>query len=351
MQIRIFSELAWAANVALFSVAASVVWIAGVRLTAYAKVIADRTGAGQAFVGILLLGAVVSLPEMATSVAAAGLGDARLAVNTLFGGIAATMAILGVTDAWTGSEPLSTDISHPTVLLQGILVVLFLTIAAAVVVLGDIAIGPVGLGTTVLLAFYVLFILVVKRYGESEPWVARDDGDAAHDQRGGRPAHSTDDRRSLRAIVFRTVIAAAATLVGGFVLAGTGEALAEQTGLGTSFVGMLLGGVATSLPEVTTTIAAVRLAQYEMAFADAFGTNLFSVMLLFVADLAYAGGPILNEVDRFSLFATLLGILLTGVYLAGIVERRQKTILRMGIDSVVVLLAYAGGLVVLFFLR
>jgi hypothetical protein len=54
----------------------------------------------------------------------------------------------------------------------------------------------------------------------------------------------------------------------------------------------------------------VRLAQYEIASADAFGTNLFSVMLLFVADLAYAGGPILNEVDRFSLLATLLGILL-----------------------------------------
>lgn len=114
---------------------------------------------------------------------------------------------------------------------------------------------------------------------------------------------------------------------------------------------MLLGGVATSLPEVSTTIAAVRLAQYEMAFADAFRTNLFSTMLLFVADLAYPGGPILNEVDRFSLFAMLLGILLTAVYLAGFVERQHKTLLRMGIDSIIVLIAYGGGLVVLFFLR
>jgi cation:H+ antiporter len=103
----------------LFTVAAVVVWIAGVKLAAYAKVIAERTGVGQAFVGILLLGAVVSLPEMATSVAAARLGDAQLAVNTLFGGIAATMAILAVTDALTGPEALSTDISHPTVLLHG----------------------------------------------------------------------------------------------------------------------------------------------------------------------------------------------------------------------------------------
>jgi cation:H+ antiporter len=351
MKIVNFGELALGANVALFAAAASIVWIAGVRLTAYAKVIADRTGAGQAFVGVLLLGAVVSLPEMATSVAAAGLGDARLAVNTLFGGIAATMAILAVTDAMTGREPLSTDISHPTVLLQGVLVVLFLTIAAAGIVLGDIALGPVGLWTAVLLALYLLFILLVKRYQKSERWVVRDESAATHEQGRAQQSTSPDDKRSLTDVSVRTAVAAAATLVSGFVLASTGDALAEQTGLGASFVGMLLGGLATSLPEVTTTIAAVRLAQYEMAFADAFGTNLFSVMLLFVVDLTHAGAPVLNEVDRFSLFATLLSILLTGVYLAGIVERRHKAVFRMGIDSVVVLLAYAGGLVVLFFLR
>jgi cation:H+ antiporter len=117
-----FAALPLAANVAVFAAAAFIVWLAGIRLTAYAKVIAERTGAEQAFVGILLLGAVVSLPEMATSSVAAANGQARLAVNTLLGGIAATVAILAVTDALTGAEPLSTDISHPIVLLQGILV-------------------------------------------------------------------------------------------------------------------------------------------------------------------------------------------------------------------------------------
>jgi cation:H+ antiporter len=103
--------------------------------------------------GILLLGAVVSLPETATTVTAAANGQARLAVSTLLGGIAATIAILAVTDALTGSEPLSTDISHPIVLLQGILVVLFLTIASAGIVVGDTAMLGVGLWTTALLVF------------------------------------------------------------------------------------------------------------------------------------------------------------------------------------------------------
>ena len=305
----------------------------------------------QAFVGILLLGAVVSLPETATTVAAAANGQARLAVSTLLGGIAATIAILAVTDALKGSEPLSTDISHPIVLLQGILVVLFLTIASAGIVVGDTAMLGVGLWTTALLVFYKLFILVAKRYGARDTWIARD-GNAGDVRRRSRAYVREDPQRklSLATTCLLTAAAAVAILAAGFALAGTGEALAEQTGLGASFVGMVLGGIATSLPEVSTTIAAVRLAQYEMAFADAFGTNLFSTMLLFVADLAYPGGPILNEVDRFSLFS-MLGILPTAVYLAGFVERRRKTMLRMGLDSIIVLLAYSGGLVVLFFLR
>jgi cation:H+ antiporter len=351
MQIVDFAALPLWVNVVIFAGTASLVWLAGVKLTAYAKIIADRTGAQQAFIGILLLGAVVSLPEMATTIAAATLGHARLAVNILLGGIAATMVILAVTDALTGDEPLSTDISHPVVLLQGVLVVLFLAIAASGIVVGDAPVGGVGMWTSALLAFYVLFIMLAKRYGTSERWIATDDTSPGKGKREPAPAHAHSRERSFVQICFLTAVAAIAILGSGFLLAATGEALAQQTGLGASFVGMLLGGVATSLPEVSTTVSAVRLAQYEMAFADAFGTNLFSVMLLFVADLAYAGGPILNEVDRFSLFATLLGILLTSVYLAGIVERRHRSIFGMGIDSVVVLLAYAEGLVVLFFLR
>jgi cation:H+ antiporter len=352
MEMMSFTSLSLGTNMAVFAAAACIFWGAGIKLTGYARVIAVRTGAEQAFVGILLLGAVVSLPETATTVAAAANGQARLAVSTLLGGIAATIAILAVTDALTGSEPLSTDISHPIVLLQGILVVLFLTIASAGIVVGDTAMLGVGLWTTALLVFYMLFILVAKRYGARDTWIAQD-GNASDVRRHSRAPVRDDPqrKRSLATTCLLTAAAAVAILAAGFALAGTGEALAEQTGLGASFVGMLLGGIATSLPEVSTTIAAVRLAQYEMAFADAFGTNLFSTMLLFVADLAYPGGPILNEVDRFSLFAMLLGILLTAAYLAGFVERRRKTMLRMGIDSIIVLLAYGGGLVVLFFLR
>ncbi len=81
------------------------------------------------------------------------------------------------------------------------------------------------------------------------------------------------------------------------------------------------------------------------------GTNLFDLVLIFLVHAFYPGGPVLNEVGRFSLFGALLGIALTTVYLAGVVERRDRGILRMGVDSLAVLITYLSGLVLLYQLR
>src|SRR5688572_2907744 len=118
-------------NIAVFLSAAVVVWFAGVHLSRCAKIIAERTKMGQAFIGAVLLGGLVSLPEMATTITASAIGNAPLAVNTLLGGIAAAMAMIAVTDAAVGREPLDIDVIRPIVLFQGTLVILFLAVAAA----------------------------------------------------------------------------------------------------------------------------------------------------------------------------------------------------------------------------
>jgi cation:H+ antiporter len=113
---------------------------------------------------------------------------------------------------------------------------------------------------------------------------------------------------------------------------------------------VLLAG-STSLPEVSTVLAAVRLRRYKMAVSDVFGTNLFNVTIIFAVDVLYAGGPVLAETSRFAGFGALLAIVLTALYLAGMIERRDRTFLRMGYDSIGVLLAYGAGVVVLYQLR
>jgi cation:H+ antiporter len=213
---------------------------------------------------------------------------------------------------------------------------------------GDVAVGPVGLWSTFLIVAYLGGVALLARYEKGpETWTAQE-GPLPD------PADAQDtpqDNRSLPWLVASTAVAAAFILVAGWALSQSGAAAAAQTGLGSAFFGATILAVATSLPEISTVFAAVRLRRYEMALGDIFGTNLFNAALIFVIDLLAPGDPVLGRVGAFSAFGALLGLVLTAIFMAGVIERRDRTVLRMGWDSLAALVVYAAGVAVLFALR
>lgn len=126
--------------------------------------------------------------------------------------------------------------------------------------------------------------------------------------------------------------------------------MAEQTNLGASFVGMILVAGSTSLPELSTTLTAARQGNHEMAVSNILGTNCLEVALFLVGDLVYRNS-ILAQMNRSAFFAGTLGLILTCVYMIGLLERRNRTVLGMGVDSFAVLVIYISSVVGLFFLR
>jgi cation:H+ antiporter len=353
MTLLPFDDLPVWTNLVDFTAAAVVVWLAGTRLSSSAEVIAKRTGLGQAFIGALLLGGITSLPEGATTVSASAIGNAPLAVNNLFGGVAMQVAILAAADAYLGGPALSTRVQQPSVLLQGTLLILMLSLAALGIAAGDVLVLGVGIWTFAIFLTAIMAFYLVHRHHQRDTWeveAAVSEASLAPGESTG-PASPTARTPSLRRAVLSTIVAGVVILAAGFVLAQVGDVLAEQTGLEASFVGAVLVAVSTSLPEVSTTLGAVRLGAYAMAFSGIFGTNVLDTAILFLADVVYTGGPVLAEVGRFSIVAAMLGILLTAIYIVGILERRETVVLRMGLDSLLVLVLYIGGLVVLYFVR
>jgi cation:H+ antiporter len=139
-------------------------------------------------------------------------------------------------------------------------------------------------------------------------------------------------------------------LVSGYLLSRTGDALSQQTGLGGSFMGFVLLAFATSLPELSTSVTASRAGLYTLAISDILGTNLINVGLIFIIDLVGTGEPILNQTGVFS-FLEFSWVLRSPLFVIGMAERRDKTVLRMGLDSVAVVVCHFAGLIVLYFLR
>lgn len=333
-------------NIIAFAASAGAVWLAGTRLSYYADVILRHTSLGQAVVGVLLLGGITSLPEIAVAGAVSAGGNAPLAVNNLLGSFAMQVAILAIADLLIREKALTFVVPNPVVLLQGVLGIVLVALVAVGIAVGDIAILGAGAWTWAVFGLFLFSIWLVTRSERKPSW-----------QVVGQPPGpeigqvEPEAERSLKRAVTGTALAGLVILVMGYTLAESGEALADQTGLGSSFFGAVFVAISTSLPEVSTVLAAVRLGRYVMAMSDIFGTNLFDIALVFLVDLLFLESPVLNHVGTFSILASLLGILVTAFYLVGLVERRDPVVLGVGLDTLAVSITYLGGIALLYGLR
>lgn len=349
MSMPNFDQLGLPINLALFALAAVVVWRAGFRISRYADVISARTGLGHAVLGLLLLGGVTSLPELAVTVTASAGDNTALAVNNILGGIAMQVTILAMADLAIKTRALTSVVPDSVVLLQATLNILVLSLVAAAVIVGDVPVLGIGVWAWLILGACLASLRTIAVAADRNPW--RANADAAPLPSPPRGEEASGRQLSLRQALWRSTAAGAAILAAGYVVTRTAEVIAELTGLGQSFAGAVLVAISTSLPEVSTVLAAVRLGFFTMAISDILGTNLFDIALLFVVDAIASGPPALSSAGPFAAFAAVLGTLLTAIFLAGLTERRDRTILRIGYDSAAVIVAYFAGLAILFTLR
>lgn len=339
--------------VAIYVAAAVVVWIAGGKASRYADTISRRTGIGGAVIGMVLLGAMTSLPEIGTSATASLGGNADLAVGNLVGSVSFQVMILAVADAMIGRQALTSTVFNPSIMLQAVVSILLLALAISATVGGDFAVVGIGVWPAGMVVTYILAMLFVRSQERDRAWAPQTEQPPLDEEErrsaNAEPDSGSDQRGPIgAAVILKTAAVGAIILVAGYLLTRSAESIAGHTGLATDFVGLTLLAAATSLPEFSTAVAAVRLGRTEMAMGDVLGGNMFNLVLIFFVDALYSGPPVLEEIGRAPTFAGLLGIVLTSIYLIGMIERRNRTFFRMGYDSLLVLLCYTAGVVLLF---
>lgn len=334
-----------AVNICLFAAAGLVVWFAGTRLARYADAFAEKTGIGRVAVGMILLGSVTSLPEITIATTSTLQGTPLLSITDVLGSAALNVVILAVADATFDRGALTSIQGSSRVMLQGVLGIIVMALSVGAYVAGDVLFIGIGIWSWLMLSVYISSVVLVTKARQGDAWQPRQ----ADEDR--EEFHADAEQWSLRRLGLLIAAAAAGILVAGVTLAQTGAAIAEQSGLGLSFFGAVFLAVTTSLPEISMTIALARRRQYEMAISGIFGTNIFNVTIIVLVDALHPGGPVLPEVGQPASVGALIGIVLTSIFLVGLIERRDRVFLRMGYDSIAVLLAYACGLAVLYSVR
>lgn len=179
-----FGTFSLPALIGIFAIARTAVWFAGTRLTAFVDGIARKTGLGKAFTGMLLLGGITSLPEVATVSTAAAAGNAPLAVNNLLGTSSVNLVLLAIADGIYGRISLTAVAASQGTLMQGTLSILLMVIAAIVITSGDFPLFSVGAGAAVLALGAVAALWVASDFESRHVWEVVEEEDWRRQQDG-----------------------------------------------------------------------------------------------------------------------------------------------------------------------
>ncbi|MGI4749790.1 MAG: sodium:calcium antiporter [Janthinobacterium lividum] len=346
------SSLSFPLLAVIFVAAAVAIWFAGIKISNTTDTLSKHFGLGEALGGLIILAIVTNLPEMVIVVTAALKNDLGLAIGNILGGIALQTVVLVVLDAFGlgKKDPLTYKAVSLVLVLEAVLVLAVLSL----VIMGHelpakVILWHVTPADLLILIVWIVTVKIISKAQKDLPWVTKEAADLQ--LKPAKPKDQADDKpkKPIGKTIIIFLVSALVTLVAGVALEISSDAMAKHIGMQGVLFGATVLAAATSLPEVSTGLASVKLKDYDLAISDIFGGNAFLPVLFLVATLI-SGKSILPMAQKSDIYLTGLGMLLTTIYIYGLIFRPKRQILRMGIDSFLVLITYFLGIGGLFFI-
>jgi cation:H+ antiporter len=292
-----------------FAGTALVIVLAGVRLARYGDMLGEKTGLGRSWIGVVVLAATTSLPELFTGFGATALAALPdIALGDVLGSCMFNLLILSLMDA-VCPEPISARAHQSHALSIGFGLVLIGVAGTGLVADRSLpTIGWIGLYTPALIAVYFVAMRVI----------------FAHErQRRAKETQEVAEQLQYEAIALRSVVvnyslAAAAVIAAALWLPRLGAELARQTGLGEAFVGSLFIAITTSLPEIVVSLAAVRIGALDLGIGNVLGSNLFNLLILGLDDVFYRRGSLMADAGVTHSISIVAIVIMNGLFLIGL---------------------------------
>jgi cation:H+ antiporter len=325
-------------NILGFLLCAAVIFFAGQKLSYYGDQIAEKTGLGKAWIGLILMASVTSLPELMVGVSSAAIVQSPdLAVGDVVGSCCFNLAILAMLDIFIPKKQHLFFVASPRHILSGALgIVLMAMVALGLFLPSEFTVLPgIGIMSISFLLIYLFSIRVLYKF---------ETGNQA------ASAEENHSREGLRKIILYYILFALVVIAAALAIPYFADRIAEQTGLGKSFIGTVLVAASTSLPEIAVSLAAIRLGSVDMAIGNLFGSNIFNVLILVVDDAVYTKGVLLKDASDVHLLPVMAVIIMTALAIAGFTYRAPAKRFLMALDAFLILAVYLLAMVVLFYL-
>jgi cation:H+ antiporter len=324
-----------------FVLIVGVIGFSGTRLSKYADALAEKTGLGRTWVGLVGLAVVTSLPELVTGTTAVLWVKAPdIAVGNLLGACMLNVVILAVADLLYAPGPVLTAADRGHILAAAFGVIMLGVATLGVMTrppLANFSLGHVGLSAPVLIICYLMAMRATYRYQKRQ----RAEYLREHEEVLLYP------HLNLRQAAWRFGGHALVVMAAAFWLPQVAAQLARCMGWHLFLVGTIFVAVATTMPELVVTISAMRLKAVDLAVGDLLGSLMINVAMLGVMDLLYLRGPLLQAVGPEHASTGITVIVMVGIAIAEMIYRPQmKTLRWMSLGAFLLAFMYAAHILV-----
>lgn len=331
-------------SIIVFSIATLVIVFAGTSLTRYADQLADKTGLGEAVVGAMFLGGVTSIAGIITSISAAYNNHPELAVSNAIGGIAAQTLFLSIADITYRKINLEHASASLANLMQGVLLIGLLTLIVLGIASPSITIFNIHPISVTIIIVYLIGTRMISVAKEKPMWSPKVTISTVEDI----PDDDNLKKVKLSNLIFKFIVLSILVGLAGYAVGISGISISNKTSLSEGFVGSIFTAIATSLPELIVTLAAVRQKALALAVGNIIGGNSFDVLFVAFSDIAYQDGSILHNITTYQSFIVAMTMLMVSILIMGLLHRQRKGIGNIGWESALIILIYILGNVTLY---
>ena len=144
----------------------------------------------------------------------------------------------------------------------------------------------------------------------------------------------------LRVLVYQFILSAIVIVVSSLLISVVTDKIARISGIGSSFIGAMFLGVATSLPEMASLVSLVRLKNYDLAVGNIVGSNLFNFVIIALSDICYVSGSIFEFLDTSNRLLVIVGLLESILLTYMLLRKEVKNLLLYVLPSLMIIFIY-----------
>lgn len=259
------------------------------KLSYYADILNKTSNISGVFIGGILLAGITSLPELVTCLSSIFLNNPYLAIGDILGSNFFNISIMCLFDILFIKTMFYNYTKNKYYIIYLLLIINYFIMYLFMGGTFNLEIFNIGLPSFIIIITYIFYLKNAK------------------EEETKKEVITTKEHVLLKFFLvglFMVIVSILLTLVVNLIAG-------KNPNVASSFIGAILLGITTSMPEVITFIALIKMKSFDLALSDIIGSNLFNLLILAVGDIFLKNKEIYYFVDKESMFLLIFGFILT----------------------------------------